>query len=51
MSTPTTRPARLSVKEQPLWTVPAVLALLMLSSGGFFVLLATGIQILSGIRY
>lgn len=40
-----------SVKDQPLWTVPAVLGILMLSAGGFFLMLAKGIEILSGVNY
>lgn len=38
-------------KEQPLWAVPAVLSILMISSGVFFVLLASGISILSSVGY
>jgi len=40
-----------SRKEQPLWAVPAVLAILMISSGVFFVLIAHGISILSSVGY
>ncbi len=36
-------------KDQPLWAVPAVLAILMLSSGGFVLLLAQALKILSSI--
>lgn len=40
-----------SVKDQPLWTAPAVLGILMLSAGGFFLMLAQGISILSSVKY
>ncbi|MFW2514567.1 hypothetical protein ACNI3K_12410 [Demequina sp. SO4-13] len=40
-----------SIKEQPLYTVPVVLAILMLSSGGFVLLLAQAIKIFSSIGY
>ena len=33
------------------WAVPAVLAILMISSGVFFVLIAHGISILSSVGY
>jgi len=45
------RAETLSIKQQPLWTVPVVLAILMISSGAFFVLLALGISILSSVSY
>ncbi len=37
------------VKEQPLWTVPAILGILMVSSGAMFVLIAQGVKILSSL--
>ncbi len=36
-------------KEHPFWAVPAVLAIIMLSSGGFVLLLAQALKILSSI--
>ena len=39
-----------SVKDQPIWAVPAVLAILMLSSGGFVLMLAKAIEIFSSIN-
>ncbi|MDN4478472.1 hypothetical protein [Demequina lignilytica] len=44
----TTQPAA-AKKELPFWAVPAVLATLMLSSGGFLLLLAQSLKILSSI--
>jgi hypothetical protein len=42
---------RNAVKDQPLWAVPFVLAILMLSSAGMFVLIAIGVSIMSGVGY
>ncbi|WP_255376112.1 hypothetical protein [Demequina sp. NBRC 110056] len=36
------------LEGQPLWTVPAILGILMLSAGGMFLMIAQGIAILSG---
>lgn len=37
--------------QQPIWAVPVVLAILMVSGGAFFVLVALGISIFSSIDY
>ncbi|WP_156163604.1 hypothetical protein [Demequina subtropica] len=34
-------------KDHPWWAVPAILSIIMLSSGGLFVLIAYGIRIMS----
>jgi hypothetical protein len=38
-------------KEMPFWAVPTVLAILMVSSGTFVLLLAHAIAIFSSVRY
>lgn len=43
--------AATSAKDLPWYAVPGILAILMLSSGGFFLLLAQGIAVLSGTNY
>ncbi len=40
-----------AVKDQPLWAVPAVLAIIMVSSGVFMLLLAKSIEIFSSLGY
>ncbi|WP_156160886.1 hypothetical protein [Demequina maris] len=37
-------------KEHPFWAVPTVLAIILLSSGGFVLLLAQALKILSSIQ-
>ncbi|MDN4476494.1 hypothetical protein QQX09_11575 [Demequina sp. SYSU T00192] len=46
----TTEPAATAKKEQPFWAVPTVLAIILLSSGGFVLLLAQALKILSSIQ-
>ena len=45
------KPAKPSVKDQPWYAVPAILAIIMLSSGGFMLLLAQAIKIFSSMGY
>ncbi|GIG55490.1 hypothetical protein [Demequina activiva] len=40
-----------SIKDAPWYAVPTILAILMLSSGCFFALLALGISTLAGTGY
>ena len=40
-----------SKKDVPWYAVPSILAILMLSSGGFFLLIAQGISVMSGTNY
>jgi hypothetical protein len=46
-----TASARPSIKDQPYYAVPVILAILMLSSGGFTLLLAQSIKVFSSVNY
>ncbi|WP_156156190.1 hypothetical protein [Demequina maris] len=48
--TATPQPAAPTKKENPFWAVPTVLAIILLSSGGFVLLLAQALKILSSIQ-
>ncbi len=39
------------VKDQPFWAVPTVLAIILVSSGVFMLLLAKSIEIFSSLNY
>ncbi|WP_291380018.1 hypothetical protein [Demequina sp.] len=39
------------IKDAPYYTVPAILAILMLSSGAFFMMIAQGISIMAKTGY
>jgi len=45
------KPTAPSIKEQPYYAVPAVLAIIMVSSGVFVLLLAQAIKIFSSMGY
>ncbi|WP_156165305.1 hypothetical protein [Demequina rhizosphaerae] len=45
-----TEPTATAKKEHPFWAVPTVLAIILLSSGGFVLLLAQALKILSSIQ-